>query len=150
LADNKAQLTRLLDLYLSGNLPMEMLTECKVKLETTINALEKERNALSTQINVNRLDDKQIRSIKEFALSVVKDLELVESDFDTKREVIELLNVQVTLTIENEQKVVYRQCRLGTTTISITSTVTGGSPAGLAPCKPSWTRFCPEPPACAS
>jgi hypothetical protein len=49
LADNRTQLKRLLDLYLAGNFPKEMLVESKTRLETTMEALEKERAGLTAR-----------------------------------------------------------------------------------------------------
>lgn len=46
LADNHAQMGRLLDLYLFGDFPKEVLAERKTRLQATIAALEKERGNL--------------------------------------------------------------------------------------------------------
>lgn len=138
LADNKAQLTRLLDLYLGGDFPKELLTERKQRLETTIIGLEREHLALTTQVEATALTQEQIQSIKEFAFQVTNGLELVDSNFETRQKIVDLLDVHATLAFEKEQRVIYLQCKIGTTQTLITSTTTGGS--ALAPA--SWTRYC--------
>jgi hypothetical protein len=127
LTDYKTQLERLIDLYLSGNFPMELLVDRKTRLETTITSLETERAALQNRLQAHALTKEQIQSIKEFAHMVGKGLRLAEDDFDQKRKIIELLNVRITLALENQEKVVYAECLLNDTTLTITSKTTGGS-----------------------
>jgi len=64
LADNRAQLERLLDLYLSGEFPKEALTDRKIRLETTISALEKERAGLVAHLEARTLTADQIKISK--------------------------------------------------------------------------------------
>lgn len=110
IADNQEQLERLLDLYLAGDFPKEMLTERKTRLESTINALEEERTVLDASLESHTLTEEQIRSIKGFAAKVREGLEI--ADFQTRRRIIETLDVKVTLTVEEKEKVVYIQCVL--------------------------------------
>jgi site-specific DNA recombinase len=110
LAENQAQLRRLLDLYLTGDFPKELLTERKLRLEQTIRALEKERGNLTSQLSQIALTADQIESLKEnFAQRVTRSLDLAKADFETRRQIIDILDVRVTLAIENGQRVVYIQ-----------------------------------------
>jgi site-specific DNA recombinase len=113
LADNRAQLERLLDLYLAGAFPKEMLTERKARLETTIAALERERDALAVQIEERTLTGEQVQTLQEFAARVAEGLADADGDFATRRGIIEDLDVCVTLAVEGGQKVVYARCMLG-------------------------------------
>ena len=113
LTDNQAQLERLLDLYLAGDFAREMLIERKALLETTISALQRERDSLARQIETRTLTGEQIRGIQDFAAQVAKGLDVIQESFEARRRVIELLDVQATLTIEDGQKVAHVRCALG-------------------------------------
>jgi site-specific DNA recombinase len=108
--DNQRQLEKLLDLYLAGDFPKEMLTDRKTRLETTIDALGKERAGLAASLEAVTLTGEQIQTIQDFAAEVRGGLE--SADFATRRGVIELLNVTVTLAVEDGVKVVYPRCML--------------------------------------
>jgi site-specific DNA recombinase len=110
LVDNRRQLERLLDLYLSGDFDKEMLIGRKTRLKTTIGALEQERERLITQIERQTLTDDQILSIKDFAARVAEGLGETGDDFEKRRWMIEELDVQATLTVENSEQVAYAYC----------------------------------------
>lgn len=112
LAENRAQLERLLDIYLTGELPRDMLVERKNRLETTVNALEKERSAISGQIERDTLTDEQIQDIETYIEKIGKGLELANANFPARRKIIELLDVEVILAVEDGKKVAYVQCKL--------------------------------------
>ena len=124
LAENQKQLERLLDLYLSGDFPKEVLTERKARLEATITALEKERANLIATLEVQTLSDSQIVTIEDFAKRVAGGLAKAEESFEARRHIIDLLDVRATLTIEDGQKVVYVRCLVDKTALSIESTTT--------------------------
>jgi hypothetical protein len=123
IADNQKQLEKLLDLYLAGDFPKEMLTERKARLETTIDALGKERTALAASLEAATLTHEQILSIQEFAARITQGMEKAdfEMHFETRRGIIEDLDVTVTLAVEDGQKVAYPRCVLpgGQDTLSI-------------------------------
>jgi site-specific DNA recombinase len=119
LADNRRQLEKLLDLYLSGDFPKEVLTERKNRLETTIATLEKERVDLALTLESQTLTDDQIMTIKDFAKEVAGGLEEAETSFEAKRHIIDLLDVRVTLAIEEGQKVAYVRCLVDEVDLSI-------------------------------
>jgi len=113
LADNRCQLERALDLYLSGDFDNEMLTERKARLGKTIHALERERAGLAVQLEAQALTDEQVQTITEFAQRVRGGLEVAEGDFEKRRRVIDLLDIQATLAVEDGEKVVYVRCIVG-------------------------------------
>ncbi len=119
LADNQTQLRRLLDLYLAGDFPKEVLIERKKRLETTMDALEKERTSLSAQLEAQTLTSEQIQSLKDFATEVAEGLERADADFETRRQIIDTLDVRATLAIEDEEKVVYVRCIIGDDVLSV-------------------------------
>jgi len=113
LADNQRQLERLLDLYLSGQFPKEVLTDRKARLEATLGALERERVSLAAKLEARTLTHNQIRSLQEFVAKVSRGINLAEASFADKLGVIEDLNVWGTLAVEDDQKVVRVSCILG-------------------------------------
>lgn len=136
MVEHQQQLDKLLDLYLGGDFPKEMLTERKVRLEQTLASLMQERENLEEQLSANEITDEQIATIEEFASCIAEGLQ--DLAFKDKRRVINLLDVQGTLTIEEGQKVVYVRCTVGEKTLDIASTPSGagnggGSGGGPAP-----------------
>ena len=113
LTDNQAQLERLVDLYLSGSFPKETLIDRKNRLETTVSALQKEREILAAQVEGRTLTREQMQSLQDFAVEVAKGVDAAEDSFEDKRRIIETLDIQVTLVIENGQKIAYARCILG-------------------------------------
>jgi hypothetical protein len=108
IADNKGQLDRLLNLYLSGDFPKDLLVERKKRLKDTITALEKEQDNLASHLDSTLLTVEKIEDIQQaFSELVMQGVDLANADFETKREIVHLLNVTVTLAIEEDQEVVY-------------------------------------------
>jgi hypothetical protein len=113
ITDNRQQLERLLDLYLAGDFPKEMLTDRKIRLEKTILALEKERAGLAAHLEAGELTENQIKTLKDFIARVTDGIDIAEADFETRRGVIEALNVQATLAVEDGRKVAHVACIVG-------------------------------------
>lgn len=113
LAENRAQLERLLDLYLTGDFPKEVLTERKSRLEGTISSLEKEQAGLAAYLEACVLSVEQIKTIQQFAAKVGDNLAAMDDDYDAKRGLIEKLDVQVTLVVEGDDKIVRGRCIVG-------------------------------------
>ena len=124
LASNQAQLERLLDLYLSGDLPKEMLVDRKSRLEKTIQALESERGRLATHLEVEALSQDHIERIQKFVAEVMEGLEVAEERFEIRRRIIEELDVQAILAVDEGQKVAYVQCMLGERVLPVADTTT--------------------------
>ena len=128
LTDNRKQLERLLDLYLSGDFPKEVLTERKTRLETTIATLEKERAELVGTLEATSLSDDQIMTIEDFAKEVAGGLAKAEESFEVRRQIIDLLDVQVRLTIEEGQKIAYVRCLVDEAELPIVSPASKTAP----------------------
>lgn len=112
IANNRQQLARLLDLYLGGEFPKDMLVERKARLEATIQALEKEGDALASRLEARTLTPEQVMSIQRFAAEIAEGLEEAETDLEAKRRILDMLEVQVTLTIEDGKKWAWASCVL--------------------------------------
>jgi site-specific DNA recombinase len=113
LEDNKSQLDRLLDLYVSGDFPKEVLVDRKKRLEDSIEALEKERANILSALEKITLTPKQVKNIFEFAKRIGKGLQSAQMDPAHKRQIIEDLDVWVTFAVEDGEKVLNVQCVLG-------------------------------------
>jgi site-specific DNA recombinase len=122
LAENRQKLERLLDLYLAGDFDKELLTGRKARLENMIASLEKERANLVATLEAQTLTDDQILTIADFAKEVAGGLKEAETSFKARRYIIDLLDVRVTMAIEDGQKVAYVQCLVDEADLSIVST----------------------------
>ncbi len=112
LAESRNKLDKLLDLYLSGEFDKSMLVDRKDRLEKTIESLEKEYSLFAETIEVKTITEEQKLGIQEFAADVALGLDVADEDFATKRRLVELLDVAVTLTVEDGEKVAYLRCSL--------------------------------------
>ena len=117
--DTKLQLDRVLDLYITGDFPKDILVDRKQRLEDTLEALDQERKELSFRLETQKLTEKQIQRIQEFSEVVAEGLGRAEGNFEARRQIIELLDVRVTLTVEDGEKVVYVRCILGDDSLSV-------------------------------
>ena len=120
LADNQKLLTRLLDLYLSGEFAKEMLVDRKKRLENTIEALEKERGSLFGQLE-QTLTEAQIQGLQDFAGQISEGIKGADKNFEARQRIIEYLGVEITLAIENEEKIAYLHCEFSLSPFLIVS-----------------------------
>lgn len=109
----KGQLDRVLNLYISGDIPRALLLAKKQQLESTLVALEKEREELNLSLESGILTAKDIQHIHEFAQQIAEGLEPGNETFDDRQRVIELLDVGASLTVEDGQKFIDIWCFLG-------------------------------------
>jgi hypothetical protein len=116
---SKIQLDRVLDLYISGQVQRELLIDKKQQLESTLAALEKEREELNLNLESEALTDNEIRQIVEFAAQIAEGLEPGDESFEDRRRIIELLDVRASFIVENNQKYVDVWCFLGRNKLSI-------------------------------
>ncbi len=100
----------LIDLLLDGDFPREMVATRRQEIEQTISELIIEREKLSQQFSSEYLSDEQIVEITAFAESIKDGIR--KADFETKRRIIDLLDVRGKLAIESGEKVVYVTCKL--------------------------------------
>jgi site-specific DNA recombinase len=121
LADNRAKLERLLDLYLAGDFPREMVVERKETLEKTVANLEHEQARLTARLEAALLTDEQIETLVAIMEEVGEGLDLATADFEKRRWIIEKLNVKARLAVEEGQRVAHVECYAGYETLSIAS-----------------------------
>jgi hypothetical protein len=153
LADNQQQLERLLDLYLNDAFSREVLMDRKGRLESTIEALEKERNSLCIHLEARSVTVDQIQTIQGFALKLAKGLTAIDTDdsFELRQRILEELHLQAILAVEDGGKVAHACCILGEEVLHIASNSTrtrsrAGSLSTGRPCGASRTS---GPAACA-
>lgn len=80
LADNRAQLERLVDLYLDGKFPIDVLTDRRSRLESTISALEREKTGLTAHLETLVLSAEQIQTVQKFAGKVAGNQNSMDGD----------------------------------------------------------------------
>ena len=122
LEKNRTQLERLLDLYLSGDFPKEVLTDRKSHLEGVVQALEQERRGLTSYLEAHTLTMEQIEGLRDFATEVRQGLEVADEDFQARRNIVETLDLRASLVVESGEKVVYIQCIVGEDSLQVVST----------------------------
>lgn len=129
LNENRSQLDRLLDLYLAGSFPKEVLTERRNRLEETIAGLEREQINTMAWLD-NTVTAEQERAIQGIADKVGKGLLLASDKFSVRRQIIELLDVTAVLSIENGQKITRVSCMLGDNVLELISNRKKGNSGG--------------------
>ena len=120
--DNQAQLDRLIELYIAGDFAKELLLDRKKRLETTMQSLGQERDRLMEAIQERILTPDQIQNIHAFAAEIRGGLQFAETDNAAKKEIIETLDVRVTLSVEDGEKIVSVECILGEENLGAVST----------------------------
>jgi hypothetical protein len=113
LAKNRVQLERLVDLYLSGEFPKEILTERKARLEKLIADLESQKARFMEHLASQSLTIEQIKTAKDLAEQINARIDAIDEDVYLKRQLVEILDLRATLAIEEGEKVVYVSCHLG-------------------------------------
>lgn len=108
ICEYQKQLDKLLDLYLGGDIPKDILTERKGRLEQMLGGLHKERNDLAGHIHKVAMTDDQLSYIEMFCAKIRKGLD--KADFNIKRQIIELLDIRGKIAFENNEKVLYIKC----------------------------------------
>ncbi len=119
LAEHGHQMDRLVDLYLAGDFQKEMLGERKTRLEGIITCLKSEQASLQRQLEERSLADEDISVIEEFAGKVRMGLD--NADFEARRHLIHLLDVQLTLNVEDNQRAAYVRCILGDNLLTVST-----------------------------
>ncbi|MCB9107640.1 MAG: recombinase family protein [Anaerolineales bacterium] len=113
IADNEKKQAKLLDLYLSDDFPRDVLDDRKKQIKDTLASLEQERAKVQAKINeIRPLTDEAIANIQEFTLKVGRGLAEADKDLQLRREAVEALSVEVTLTEEDGQQVIIANCVL--------------------------------------
>jgi hypothetical protein len=108
LATGHKQLDRLIDLYISGDIPKDHYALRKTKFEESIAKLEIEKKEVSKQLLPSQLAPELVKQLKEY-FDKIRD-RLDDASFETKRRLIDLLDVNGKLDIENNERVIYIKC----------------------------------------
>lgn len=124
--ENQKQYDRLIDLYVRGDVPVEMLTERKNRLETNLKALKKEQHELAISLESNHITEAQVMSIKETVAKLNEGYTAVADDYKAKRQILDILDVEVLGAVENGEKVLYVRCVLsGKDFVTVPTTING-------------------------
>lgn len=83
------------------------------RVESILDNLEAQRIKLAKILEAQSLTEEQINDIKKYAALITQDLDELKGDFEGRRRLIEMLNFQITLSVENGQKVIYLECHFG-------------------------------------
>ncbi len=113
LTQHRTQLERLVDLYVSGGFPREVLVERKARLEKLIADLEGQKAEFMDHLASQFLTVEQIQNAKDLAEQLATRIDTIDQDFGLKRQLVEVLDLRATLALEDNQKVVYVSCYLG-------------------------------------
>jgi len=122
LTDHRGQMERLLDLYVSGGFAKDTLAGRKARIESAIDALEHERAGLRTQLEREQLSDERIAELRAFAADLAHNVDLASARGETRRAVIEALDVRATLAREEGEVVIYATAAFGHDSLSPAST----------------------------
>jgi site-specific DNA recombinase len=117
LQEKETELKRLLDLYLSGSFPKEMLVDRKQQLEQIVADLERERADIMSHIQTVLISDKEIAEIEEWCAEIREGLN--GATFEDQQRYFTLLDVRGKLAVENSEKVVYIKCKIGKQRLSV-------------------------------
>lgn len=123
LAENQAQLDRMLDLYQFGESKetKEAVVDRVERLRETVNKLKRERAELSAKLEAQTITAEQIQEIESFAAAMREEIDLADDDFEARQYLITRLHTTATLTIENGEKVAHASCLMGKKTLSLSS-----------------------------
>ena len=112
LVETRAQLTKLLDLYLTGDFPRDLLVERKGRLQETIIKLEAERDRIQAYVEANAMTEGQIRDLQDFVTEAGKGMARADAVFAERRRIIDLLEVTGVFGVEDGRDVVDVTCVL--------------------------------------
>ena len=104
---------KLLDLYLTSNLPKDLLDERSGRIERTLRELEEEKQRLSALIADLELSEENIATVRELGRYIREGILAAEDDFRKRRRLIEAVRLGGELIQENGQKVLYVHCVIG-------------------------------------
>lgn len=98
---------------MSRDCSRELLLDRKARIEKTITALKREQASLADPLAHQTLIEEQALALEGFETLVEDELVAMDEDFDARKRVIDALDAQITLVVENGNKVAYARCMLG-------------------------------------
>ncbi len=119
LSDADTQMDRLVELYMTGEFSKDRISTRRAELEESIGNLKRERCELRRQLEEDGITEEQVETLKAVARKVAKGLDEADNDFEIRRGIIDLLDVTVTMNVEDGKKVVTAECRMGAGSVSI-------------------------------
>jgi hypothetical protein len=125
LSETRAQLGRLMDLYINGDFEREVLTERKTRLEGERDKLQVERARIEGQLQEQRFSEERLQSILAFAQGIGAGIESADEDPDKRRQIIEALEVTGQLYLKDGEKWVRFFGALGETALIVSSRSSG-------------------------
>lgn len=113
ITDNETKLDKLPDLYLEGNFEIDILNEKKGSIETALADLKRHKKRLTDGLSETVITDEQITYFSEYAQEIHEGLKSGTLDFETKRGIIEDLNLTAVLFVEDGVKKIQIICLAG-------------------------------------
>ncbi len=126
IAEKKAKLDRLLDLYLSGDFEKEALTEHKRRIEGELARLQEERARLAQQIKEQEFSEERLQAILEFSQAIGAGIKVAETNFEKRRAIVEALDVTGELETKNGERILHLTCVMGGEEMQIASKTING------------------------
>jgi hypothetical protein len=143
LAENRAKLGRLADLYINGGFSMEDLQERKTRLEQSVRSLEKQRIELIGMLEGEILTPEQINDIHAIAEELRDRLD--GATYEQKIQLFHILKVGGYLSIENGEKIFAVRCIIHPDPerfmINVTATKLSGPGTAISHQFPGWSRM---------
>ena len=127
LSAEQLKLERLIDLYLGGDFPKEIIIDRRVRLETQIKALGSEALNLRAAIDVEAISQDQVELVRQFGAEVAGELQVIGEDAELMEQVTNIVNLQVYLSSHNDEKVAIVQCGIGAESLWLSDRATCGS-----------------------
>ena len=119
LSENESKRERLLDLYLQGSFEIDILETRKAELDKLLADLYRRKAELDAHLAAATITDQQIQEFSTFAKEIKGEIDLANADFETRRGLVERLDLRGILAFENGEKVVHVTCHAGRGRLSV-------------------------------
>ena len=115
---------RLIEAYTTGVIGLDDLATQKVGLDEEIALLENGITMIEAELSPKILSEEEISQIHQFSDRIAEGISIADNDFLTRRNVIELLQIQTELGVADGEKYVKVRCVLGENQLSTTTRFT--------------------------
>ncbi|MGB3713322.1 MAG: recombinase family protein, partial [Candidatus Promineifilaceae bacterium] len=112
IVQRRKELGLLLDIYLSGGFPQDVLYERQERLEGMIDALEAEQESVNAQLE-QTITHEQLDDLQIFAANIAEGLCEADEEFETRRRMLDYLHVKVEFSLEEGVEVAQLSCEFG-------------------------------------